>query len=234
MTIRLPARTRFASTAAAALVSAGVLLGIAAGLAVRLERAEQPALAVFDVPPPPPAPEPMPMPARSDAAQGAAAPPNRRAVPRPVVAPTPAVRVRAPAAAPPVAAQGNASSAGAAEAAGPGTGAGGEGAGLGAGGAGSGNGGGVAIRARRIRGGINIRDYPRAADGATGSVTVHLDVSAEGQVTGCTVARSSGNAAFDATTCRLARARFRYAPARDRAGRAIPDIAGWRQDRWVE
>lgn len=236
MTNRLSARDRFASTAVAVLVSAGLLLGIWAGLAVRLEPARQDALAVFDVRPPLPAPELEPVPAlvRNDAAQGTAAPPNRRAVPKPVVAPTPAVRVRSPVAAPPVPAQGSASSAGAAETAGPGTGAGGEGQGLGAGGRGSGSGGGVAVRARRIRGGINIRDYPRGAGGVTGSVTVHLDVSAEGLVTGCAVARSSGNAALDATTCRLARARFRYAPARDREGRAVPDVAGWRQDWWVE
>ncbi|WP_436827045.1 TonB family protein [Sphingomonas sp. DT-207] len=203
---------------------------------MRFERATQDALAVFDVRPPPPVPEPVPVPVPVPIAEaeGAAAPPNRRAVPKPVVAPTPAVAVRTPTAAPPVAAQGIAPSAGAAVAAGPGTGAGGQGAGLGAGGEGAGSGGGVAVRARRIRGGINIRDYPRAAEGMTGSVTVHLDVSAEGLVTGCLVARSSGNAALDATTCRLARTRFRYAPARDRAGRAVPDVAGWRQDWWVE
>lgn len=236
MTIGLSMRDRFASTAVATLVSAALLLGIWAGLAVRFEPVTQEALAVFDVrvPLPPPEPDPAPAPVPSSGAQGAAAPPARRAVPKPVAAPTPVVRVRAPLTAPPVPAEGVAPRAGAAEAEGPGAGAGGQGAGLGAGGAGSGIGGGVAARARRIRGGINIRDYPRSAAGAMGSVTVHLDVSPQGLVTGCTVARSSGNAALDATTCRLARSRFRYAPARDREGRAVADVAGWRQDWWVE
>lgn len=234
MTIALSTRDRLATTTVAMLSSAGLLLGIWAGLAVRFEPTAQDALAVFEVRPPPPAPEPEPVPTPNIGAEGAAAAPSRRAVPKPAVAPTPAVRVRAPVAAPPVPAEGAAPRAGAAEAAGTGTGAGGQGTGLGSGGAGSGSGGGIAARARRIRGGINIRDYPRGADGATGSVTVHLDVNAEGLVTGCAVARSSGNAALDATTCRLARARFRYAPARDREGRAIPDVAGWRQDWWVE
>lgn len=234
MTIGLSMRDRFASTAVATLVSAALLLGIWAGLAVRFEPAVQEALAVFDVRVPPPPPEPPPAPVPRSGARGAAAPPARRAVPKPVAAPTPVVRVRVPVAAPPVPAEGVAPRAGAAETEGLGTGAGGQGAGLGAGGAGSGSGGGVAVRARRIRGGINIRDYPRSAEGATGSVTVHLDVSAQGRVTRCTVARSSGNAALDATTCRLAQARFRYAPARDREGRAVADVAGWRQDWWVE
>jgi protein TonB len=112
-----------------------------------------------------------------------------------------------------------------------GGGTGGSGAGLS--GRGSGAGGGTpAVPARLTSGRIQPRDYPRAAAGAQGSVTVHLRIGTSGAVTGCTVARSSGNAVLDATTCRLIRERFRYAPARTADGRAVTDLVGWRQRWW--
>lgn len=76
-----------------------------------------------------------------------------------------------------------------------------------------------------MRGGLSFeRDYPRAARAirAQGNVGVRIAIAADGRVSGCTVTRSSGNADLDRTTCSLIVKRFRYAPARDASGRAIP------------
>ncbi len=102
-------------------------------------------------------------------------------------------------------------------------------------GVGTGSGTGV-TRARWLSGRIDRRDYPADASrsGVGGSVTVHFDVGSDGRVGGCVVVGSSGNAELDRTTCRLIEARFRYAPARDPAGDPVADIAGWRQDWWLE
>lgn len=114
-----------------------------------------------------------------------------------------------------------------------GAGGGGRGSGSGAGTAGSGYGGGGAVARARLRGGrIGPRDYPRAAAGHQGAVTAHLEISVTGIVTGCSITRSSGSAVLDATTCRLIRERFRYTPARDAQGRAVPDVTGWQQRWW--
>jgi protein TonB len=110
--------------------------------------------------------------------------------------------------------------------------AGGRGIGAGLGAAGAGTGGGGTTRARRIAGNISRRDYPRihADDRVASSVTLRLHISADGRVQDCDILRPSGNPERDAITCRLAIQRFRYEPARDAAGRAIADVAGWRQD----
>ncbi|TFU00293.1 TonB family protein [Polymorphobacter arshaanensis] len=102
------------------------------------------------------------------------------------------------------------------------------------GGTGNGSGGGI-VRARWASGSISNGDYPKAARaaGVGGAVTVHFDVRADGGVEHCHVVSSSGSAILDETTCRLIEARFRYVPARDAAGAAITDIAGWRQDWWL-
>jgi protein TonB len=102
------------------------------------------------------------------------------------------------------------------------------------GGTGNGSGGGI-VRARWASGSISNRDYPKAARtaGVGGAVTVHFDVRADGGAEHCRVVASSGSALLDETTCRLIEARFRYIPARDATGAAIPDIAGWRQDWWL-
>lgn len=75
----------------------------------------------------------------------------------------------------------------------------------------------------RIAGSISDEDYPAAAAGAEeqGTVRVELDIGAGGEVAGCRVAATSGSAVLDATTCLLIRQRFRFAPARDRRGRAV-------------
>jgi protein TonB len=119
---------------------------------------------------------------------------------------------------------------------GSGTGAGGAGQGLGAGGTGGGTGLGIVVEARHVSGTITNKDYPKQAReaGQGGTVIVTLAIDAAGAVTGCTVARPSGVPTLDETTCRLARARFRYTPARNAAGRAVPDLAGWKQVWWIE
>ena len=55
-----------------------------------------------------------------------------------------------------------------------------------------------------------------------------------GRAGGCTVVRSSGHAALDATTCRLIEKRFRFEPARDAQGRPVQELRGWKQDWWLE
>jgi TonB family protein len=65
-------------------------------------------------------------------------------------------------------------------------------------------------------------DYPAAAvrAGEEGTVGFHLDIGADGTVSGCTVTRSSGSAALDAATCAILTARVHYTSARDARGRA--------------
>lgn len=117
--------------------------------------------------------------------------------------------------------------------AGRGTGAGGAGSGSGGGGMGTG---GEGSPARLVAGTIRDRDYPRAArrDRIQGVVTVRFTVGTDGRVSDCVVARSSGSALLDESTCRLIEARFRYAPARDAAGVPRAEQRGWRQDWWLE
>lgn len=65
--------------------------------------------------------------------------------------------------------------------------------------------------------------YPPAAQraGAQGRVVAALQVGADGRVVGCNVSSSSGNSDLDETTCRIARSRVRFTPARDDSGNAI-------------
>lgn len=65
--------------------------------------------------------------------------------------------------------------------------------------------------------------YPAAAmaRGEEGRVTVELRVGPNGRVTACAIVASSGSAALDEATCRIAHARLIFHPARDAAGRAI-------------
>jgi TonB family protein len=71
---------------------------------------------------------------------------------------------------------------------------------------------------------ITNDDYPVSAlrwerEGSVGFV---LHVSANGNVTDCSVIKSSGWSDLDTTTCDLLRSRARFDPARDRRGRRIP------------
>lgn len=163
-----------------------------------------------------------------------ASPANRRARPKPVVAP-PSSRPPAPRAAPPIAATGSDNSAGSATTNGSGTGGGGQGQGLGSGTGGNGDGGG-GTRPTRRSGAITYRDYPAEARRlrAGGIVDVRLDIDSGGRVTACRVVRSSGRADFDETTCRLILQRFRFNPARNAAGEAVATVYGWRQRWWLD
>lgn len=238
------------TTSAAAVVALHAALAwiLIAGLQSQVTPGPSESLRTFIVPPDPPPPPPQALPPRAtprpERAAAPAAPENLKARPTPVVVP-PRVRIPAPAPirAAPTAESGRETSAGASVRPGPGTGAGGGGNGTGSGGTGTGTGSGraggdgagrIVTRAALRSGRIVPRDYPRAANGAQGNVVARLVVSAQGAVTGCSVTRSSGNAVLDATTCRLIQERFRFAPARDAAGNAVPDVKGWQQNWWRE
>ena len=238
-------RERLWSALGAAAVHALIAYALIVGLAFKFVPPSTEELKTFDVietPPPPPVEPPAAPPRpRVSEPEAAAAPPNLPALPSPIVVPKPKIRLEVAqrVGAAPVAGPANATSAGASPLPGPGTGAGGTGTGLGSGGAGSGTGtggGGIATRARLIGGSIEDRDYPRGAyhEQIGGVVVTRLAIGADGRVTRCTVNRSSGNRELDETTCRLIEQRFRFAPARDAAGRAVASEFGWRQTWWLE
>lgn len=173
-------------------------------------------------PSPSPTPPPPPPPQQHAKASGKAAPPNERSHAAPViVVPSPLPSLPIPAATRP--AVGMAPTNGAADRPGPGSGAGGTGDGTGSGGFGNGEGDGD-DGAELVAGRITDGDYPDAAREARaqGTTETEIFVDARGRGTRCRISRSSGNGALDATTCRLALKRFRFRPARDAAGHAIP------------
>jgi len=223
-----PTRDRLVAAIGAAALQAGLLFALITGLNIDLKAVPARVLKVYDLaldPPPLPVEE-IVAETRTEEKEGAAAPPNLRAKPTPIVAPKPPIPVpsRVVAAPEPSPIDGPDPSAGASDRAGPGTGAGGIGSGTGSGGAGTGGGSGGA-RAQHVRGALSFqRDYPRAARAvrAEGTVSVRIDIAADGRVSGCRVTRSSGNGDLDRTTCGLIVKRFRYTPARDSGGRAIP------------
>lgn len=96
----------------------------------------------------------------------------------------------------------------------------GDGRGRGSSGAGEGNG---DTPPRWLKGHITNSDYPSAAAERDigGTVTVRYVVELNGRVSRCLVARSSGDASLDATTCRLIEKRWRYAPSRDERGAPV-------------
>ncbi len=81
---------------------------------------------------------------------------------------------------------------------------------------------------------VSVEDYPMSALARReeGRVEFRLDVGENGRVTGCTITRSSGSSALDATTCRILRSRARYTPARDSngmpVGYPVEDAVEWR------
>jgi len=74
-------------------------------------------------------------------------------------------------------------------------------------------------------------DYPESAleDRAQGFVAYRLEIGPDGRVSNCSILQSSGSAALDRGTCRILSDRARFAPARDGAGRYVPD----HRDGWV-
>ncbi len=228
-------RQQIASGSGAVLAVVAIGFGLASGLDLDVVRKVSEAISAVAIPAPPP-PEPIvPQTVPSDAASGKASAANQHAKAAPVAAPkTKLPPIIPPITAAPLPANGNDASAGATPNPGAGSGAGGRGDGTGAGGSGSGTGGGS--KAVWQSGIIRDRDYPAAASRARvgGEVEVRFTIQPTGRVTGCRVTRSSGDAALDATTCRLIQERFRFKPATDAAGDAIASAYGWRQSWWLE
>lgn len=228
-------RQRIVSGGGAVLAVVAVGFGLASGLDLDVVRKASQAIAAVAILAPSP-PEPVvSRAAPSDTASGKASAANKHAKAAPIAAP----KAKLPPIIPPIAAaplprDGNEESAGATPYPGVGSGAGGRGDGTGAGGSGSGTGGGS--KAVWQSGTIRDRDYPAAASHARvgGEVEVRFTIQPTGRVTGCRVTRSSGDAALDATTCRLIQERFRFRPATDASGDAIASAYGWRQNWWLE
>ena len=73
---------------------------------------------------------------------------------------------------------------------------------------------------------FSYNDYPMEAlrHGEQGRVGFRVTVNVQGAVSNCQVTQSSGSQSLDATTCRLARARLRFRPARDANGEPTTDF----------
>lgn len=167
--------------------------------------------------------------------EGAAAEEGRKATPREVSAPRPERPVAKPSPVPAAASTGTANASGARDQ-GAGTGAGGEGYGTGSGRYGSGQGGIPVSKPEKIAGDINdARDYPTPPGGREvrrgQEVVVYMTVGVDGRARDCRVVQASPDPEADRITCRLAEERFRFRPARDANGNAVPAPYGWRQ-RW--
>lgn len=239
----LPVSTRFSERPAlsprtrAGLLLAALVLHVGLGIAIFTGLASR-AMVFIDSPPPPeaytvsldpPAPAPDPVPTIQPAEAEAAA--AKQSKPKPVAAAPAKIPIKAMTAAP-AASTGDANLSGAS---GAGTGTGGGTTGMGAGSGGSGDGSGAGgNRAVKIAGDITAtHDYPaRTRTQRIGtSVIVVLTVGTDGRVRSCRIHKPSPDAEADAITCRLARERFRFRPATDRAGNPIESEFGWQQ-RW--
>ncbi|GGN50435.1 hypothetical protein GCM10011349_22060 [Novosphingobium indicum] len=191
--------------------------------------------------PPSPTPTPQPPPAEAGAPQNAPAPPSRENEPAQIVQPPPK---RPPLVAPPPvpvapkAGTGSASNQGAANIDGPGQGSGGSGNGTGGGGnggQGSGNGSGrgdLSAYPRQTSGKLHYREIPKALRRDHGGVIrLRYRIGVDGRVSQCRVLQSSGFPEFDRQTCERITDRFRFKPARDRAGQPVPftmtETHGW-------
>jgi len=77
----------------------------------------------------------------------------------------------------------------------------------------------------------DAHDYPPDPQGRRigTSVLIVFTVGIDGRIHDCRVAQPSPDPVADATTCRLAEARFRFRPATDAAGEPIAGQYGWRQ-----
>ena len=63
-------------------------------------------------------------------------------------------------------------------------------------------------------------DVPAVAPPTYGQVRIAIRLGVDGQVTDCTITRSSGSDSYDAASCRIAHARARFTIARDSFGNA--------------
>lgn len=77
---------------------------------------------------------------------------------------------------------------------------------------------------RMIAGSISNGDYPSEAirERAQGNTRMVISVAADGNVTDCRIAQSSGSQALDDRSCAIVRERFRFSPGRDAQGAAVP------------
>jgi TonB family protein len=84
----------------------------------------------------------------------------------------------------------------------------------------------VSSHAVLTAGRLSTDDYPLAARRATeqGETLVAYRVDAQGVPRDCRVLESSGSAALDRQTCTIVERRFRFRPARDRAGQPTEDM----------
>lgn len=234
-----PGERAISALAALALVL-GAVAALVLGLRPGWQTAVRSALVAVDLPPAPPPPKPRasPLPAKPAPASAPVGDPgarNRRNTATPVFAPpiTPMLPPP-PLTAAPLPNAGTAPNTGASLLPGPGQGAGSEGAGLGGGGTG-GTGSGLAVREpRQIRGRLSYDDLPQGLiqPGQEAAVEVRYTVNPDGTASACRIDRSSGFPALDATACRLIEQRFRFRPARDRAGRAVPATIA-EEHRWI-
>lgn len=233
---QISARQRSIAAGGTLLAVVAVGLGLANGLDLSVVRIANATISAIAIPaPPPPREEPAPQPRFDEKASGKEGAANKFAKATPVAAPKPKlppIKPSIPAA--PTAGAGSEASSGAAPSPGPGSGAGGRGDGTGAGGSGSGTGGGT--RPVWLSGTIRDSDYPKPAARARvgGEVEVRFTVETTGRVSGCHVARTSGDPSLDAATCRLIEQRFRFKPATDGRGISISSQYGWRQSWWLE
>lgn len=221
---------RARAVAATLLIEAAIILGVIYGLAgpVALLPVRSTSLVSVALDPPPQPKERLK--ASGSTENGRAAPPSLKAEAAPVVAPLRTIVPphAAPAAITPAASVG--AKAGASTTPGLGSGAGGLGTGTGSGnggngtGDGNGDGAGGGSDSEWIGGKIGNKDYPKALREAnvSGTTVVEIAVGTENRATGCRVTRSSGNRELDTLTCQLATARFRFKPARNAAGQAVP------------
>lgn len=166
----------------------------------------------------PPSPKPEP-----DA--GEQGDPGKKAVAKPVAAPSPKIPVRKDQPAPRASSTGAADTSGAAEQ-GSGTGRAGVGEGTGSGAGGAGQGGGVATKPQIVSGALNsARDFPIPPGGREArigtSVIVKVTVLPSGRAINCSVYRPSPFPDTDAAVCRLVQDRLRFRPATDSAGNAV-------------
>jgi protein TonB len=168
---------------------------------------------------------PPPKHTQSSAPKGSPSPRNLRNKATPVFAPKlPPLIVPPPIVTATQPALGNAPQSGASDLPGPGQGAGGFGNGLGGGGeGGDGEGDGIATGPRQTKGRLSFKDLPDGllAPGEERRVGVRYFVNVDGSVSGCRVDEPSGLPQLDVLACRLIEHRFRYRPARDRAGHPV-------------
>lgn len=234
---------RTLSALAALLIVAGGLAALVLGLAFE-PPVIAPRTALQTILPtrsatPQPTPTPEPEKAVRSAPRDRPAPAGRRNNAAPVVAPpVPPLIEPPPVPAAPTVGTGSAARSGASDR-GTGPGAGGMGNGTGGGGSGgvgSGGAGGDASAAtlpRQVAGKLHYWEIPQELRRARagGVIRLRYRIGIDGRVSGCTVLISSGYPDFDRATCDRITERFRFRPALDAQGRAVPyimtEIHGW-------